>query len=300
VKLKLPLFLCSLLVTFALEAQELEPRAYSNTQTGVNLLGLALGFSEGNILLDPALPIEGLKGDLRFGAVRYARTFGLLDRSAKVGIMVPFTSGDWAGNVEGQPGERSATGLGDVRVSMHWNFFGAPALGGSDIRKYRQQTIIGGNLRFILPTGDYDNDELINLGSNRWSTRAELGISRSWGSWTLEAIGNAWFYGENDDFLGGRKLEQDEMFVAKTHLVYSIRPGFWVGLGLGYGEGGRTSVNGVPRDNEQKNWRFGATLAYPINTRHGVSATLGSGRNDGAGGDFDSVVIAYQYAWGDI
>ena len=200
---------------------------------------VAVGFSEGNILLDPALPIEGLKGDLRYGAVRYVRTLDLLERSAKLGILLPFTSGDWSGRVDDLPGERSATGLGDLRLTLQWNFLGAPALGKSEIGKYRQGTIVGANLRVIVPSGDYDNDKLINLGSNRWSTRAELGVSRSWGPWTLEAIGNAWCYGENDDFFGGKKLEQDELFVAKTHLMYSFRPGFWVGLGLGYGEGGR-------------------------------------------------------------
>ena len=99
---------------------------------------------------------------------------------------------------------------------------------------------MGANIRVLAPTGDYENDELINLGSNRWATRAELGVSRNLGNWTVEAAGNIWIYGDNDDFLGGKTLAQDNMYVIKSHLIYSFRPGFWFGLGLGYGEGGRT------------------------------------------------------------
>ncbi|MCZ6831242.1 MAG: transporter [Gammaproteobacteria bacterium] len=283
-----------------LPAQELEPRASSNTQTGVNLLGMGMGDSEENILLDPALPIEGLKGDLRFGVLRYIRTLGFMERSAKVAVMVPFTSGDWRGLQDSEYRERNASGLGDLRMTAQWNFLGAPALGKSDIRRYRQDTIVGANLRVIVPTGDYNSNRAINLGSNRWTTRAELVVSRSWGSWTLEDVGSVWIYGDNDDFFDGQKLAQDERYVLKTHLVYLFRPGFWFGLGLGYGEGGRTSVDGVRRNNRQQNWRQGATLAYPINVWHGLSVTLGSGRNDGAGGDFDTIAVGYQYAWGDI
>ena len=78
--LSVTLMLCQ---SGVLSAQELEPRAYSNTQTGVNLLGVGLGYSEGNILLDPALPIEGLKGDLTESvAVRHKRVRALPDGAA--------------------------------------------------------------------------------------------------------------------------------------------------------------------------------------------------------------------------
>ena len=47
-----------------LSAQELEPRTYAQTPTGVNFIAVGYGLSTGNVLMDPALPIEGLDADL--------------------------------------------------------------------------------------------------------------------------------------------------------------------------------------------------------------------------------------------
>ena len=287
-------------VSLTAHAQELEPRAYSNTAIGVNLVGIVAGFSRGNVLLDPSLPIEDLDGDVEYGAVQYLRSFGLFDRSAKIKILVPFTRGDWVGSLEGVPSQRKASGFGDVRLTVDWNFIGAPALRASELRGYRQGTIVGTSIRIIAPTGEYDNTKVINLGSNRWSYRFELGASHPIGAWTVEAAAAVWSYGNNDDFVNGNYLQQDDLWILKTHLVYSFRPGFWLGAGIGYGNGGRTIVNGVPRDNRQENWRIGATLAYPFNRKHGASLTLGTGFNQGAGADFDTIAVAYRYAWGRI
>lgn len=289
-----------LVAAMPVAGQELEPRTYSNTAVDVNLVGVAAGYSRGNILLDPTLPIEDLIGDLKFGVFQYLRSFGLLGRSAKADLFVPFTGGDWRGSLEGVAAERKATGFGDARVTFSWNFSGAPAMRASEMADYRQGTIVGGSVRIVIPTGDYDPSRLINLGSNRWSYRLELGASRAIGNWTIEGIGALWTFGVNDDYFDGNRLQQERLWVAKTHLIYTFRPGYWVGAGLGYGAGGRTVVNGQPSDNRQENWRIGATLAYPLNRKHGVSVTLGSGFNRGAGGDFDSVFLGYRYAWGAI
>jgi hypothetical protein len=282
------------------DAQELEPRTYANTAIGVNLVGAVVGFSRGNVLLDPALPIEDLDGDVKYGALQYLRSFALLGRSAKAKIMVPFTSGDWKGTLEGEQRARSADGFGDMRLTLEWNFIGAPAMTGQELRNYEQQTIVGASLRVIAPTGDYDKTKLINLGSNRWSYRFEVGASRALGNWNVEGIGAVWTFGNNDEFFDGNYLQQDELWVLKTHVVYSFRPGLWIGAGVGYGNGGRTAVNGVPRDNKQENWRVGATFAYPINRQHGISFIVGSGFNQGAGSDFDTIAVAYRFAWGGL
>lgn len=280
--------------------QELEPRTYANTAVGVNLIGIAAGFSRGNILLDPSLPVEDLDGDLKYGAVQYLRSFGLLERSAKLKVLLPFSAGDWTGTFQGAPVQRKADGFGDLRMSLEWNFSGAPAMTAQNIRKYQQKTIVGASIRLIVPTGDYDKTKALNLGSNRWSYRLELGASRALGAWTIEGAAAVWAFGNNDSFFNGNYLQQDPLWVVKTHLIYSFRPGFWLGVGFGYGGGGRTTLNDMRRDDQQENWRIGAKLAYPINKHHGISVRVGSGFNRGAGADFDTVAIAYRFAWGKI
>jgi hypothetical protein len=109
----------------------------------------------------------------------------------------------------------------------------------------------------VTPSSDYNDAKLLNLGSNRWSFRPELGVSKSIGKWTGELIGNVWIFGDNDKFFGGGTLEQDPLYVAKAHFIYTFRPGLWLGFGVGYGAGGQTSVSGVKANTKQKNIRWG-------------------------------------------
>lgn len=279
-------------------AQELEPRTFANTPTGVNIFSAGYAYSSGNVLLDPTLPIEDLDGKLNIGLIGYGRTFGLFNRNAKLKVFVPYAFGDWKGEFEGAAAEREAQGFGDIRLKLEWNFFGAPALNGKQFQSYQQKTIVGTSVMIVAPTSDYNSDELLNLGSNRWAVRTELGVSRAIGSWTLELIGNVWWFGSNNNFVGGNKLEQDPLYVAKGHLIYSFRPGLWVGFGLGYGRGGQSQVNGVPRATEQENFRFGLSAAYPINKQHGLVGSFTRAQNSGAGAEFDVFSLRYQYAWG--
>jgi len=278
--------------------QELELRTYANTPTGINIFALGYTHSSGNVFLDPALPVNNLDGQLNIALVGYARTFSLLGRNAKFKTFLPYAFGDWKGTVSGVPETRDASGFGDVRVKLEWNFYGAPALNAKDFSSWKQKTIVGGSILLVAPTSQYESDEFINLGSNRWVIRPELGVSRAIGKWTLELVGNVWLFGDNDEFLVDNTLEQDPLYVAKGHVIYTFRPGLWLGLGLGFGDGGQTQFNNVPGNTEQDNFRFSATAAYPINRQHGLIGSYTRAQNSGAGAEFNAFTVIYQYAWG--
>jgi hypothetical protein len=281
-------------------AQELEPRTYNNTPIDINLVTIGYAYSSGNVLLDPTLPIEDLDGKLNIMLTGYARTFSLLGQNAKFKAFVPYAFGDWKGSLDGIPAEREAQGFGDIRLKLEWNFYGAPALNAEEYRSWQQKTIVGGSVLLVAPTSDYNSDKLLNLGSNRWAIRPEIGVSQGFGKWTLELIANVWLFGDNDNFFGGNTLEQDPLYVAKGHLIYTFRPGFWLGLGLGYGRGGQSEVDGIPRATEQENFRYALHAAYPINKQHGISASYTSAKNVGAGAEFDAFAMRYSYAWGKL
>jgi len=287
------------LVCFSATAQEIEPRTYANTPIGIHLLAAGYAWSNGYVLLDPALPIEDLDASLNVLFLRYTRTFALFGDNAKFSTLLPWIKGDWKGSVGGEPSKRKDTGIGDAWIGVDWNFAGAPALTREEFARHEPSTVFGASLRVSMPIGDYDADKVLNLGSNRWSVRAELAASKRLGGWTVEAVGGVRGFTENDDFLGNQKLEQDPLWFVKTHLIYSFnRPGMWLAGGIAYGRGGRTSLDGEAKNTTQENWRLGAVFAYPIHARHGVVLRVLSGINDGAGSDFDTVGIAYQYAWG--
>ncbi|KPJ81340.1 MAG: hypothetical protein AMJ58_05475 [Gammaproteobacteria bacterium SG8_30] len=280
-------------------AQELEPRKYAIVPVGTNILSVGYAWSNGNVLLDPALPIEDLDANIQVGFAQFVRAFGLFGRSAKFAVMVPWSAGDWSGTLEGNVETQYASGMGDAHLGLEWNLYGAPAHAAAQSAPRRSETQVGASLRVSLPTGRYDNTELLNLGSNRYTLRAELGLARTRNRWTYEAMATVWFFTDNDDFLEGSRLSQRPLYVAKLGAAYSFdRPGVWASLGVGFGEGGQTKVDGVPRNTQQNNWRLSVSFAYPLAPQHGLRLTYATGITLKAGSDFDTVALAYLYTWG--
>ena len=178
------------------------------------------------------------------------------------------------------------------------NFIGAPALAPRDFRTYRQGTVVGARFEVITPTGDYDPTKLINLGTNRWGFKPEIGISQAFGRWNVDAALTAWFFTDNDDFFGGATLSQDPLYAVQGALVYNLRPGFWLALNVGYANGGTTTVNGIRANTLQDNSRIGATVQYPFTARQGLRFGLNRGMTTRIGADFTSVFVGYQVMWG--
>jgi hypothetical protein len=98
----------------------------------------------------------------------------------------------------------SRSGWSDTFVRFATNLYGAPPLAGKDFADYRartkDETIVGAGLAVRLPTGDYEDDKLINLGQNRFAFRPQLGLVVSRGKWTSELTAEVAFYTDNDDF----------------------------------------------------------------------------------------------------
>lgn len=282
----------------AVYAQEFEPRTYAVAPVGLNFIGFGYGFATGGVFMDPALAAENVEGDVHVVVARYVRTLSLFNRPSKVKLIVPWSEGHWEGFVENEFRIRDASGLADARIVVETMFSGAEVVTPQEMKSYKPGTVFGVSLQAIAPTGNYDNTKAINLGSNRWTFVPEIGMSTPLGKWSLEAAVGAWLFTDNDDFVNGRNLAQDPLLIAKLLAVRQIRGGFWWAIGGGYGYGGRTTVDGVPRATIQRNWRIFAMAAYPITPQQGVSISIGSGGNAGAGTDFDAISVGYQFSWG--
>ena len=283
----------------AVGAQELVARAYANTPVGLNFIAVGYGYSAGNVFFDPALPFEDTDARINAVFVRYVRSLELFGKPAKVKATLPWTTGHWEGFLDGEHRTRDATGLADVRVGFDILVSGAPPLEPAGFATFNQRTIIGLSFDVIIPTGKYEPTKLINISSNRWAFNPELAVSQNLGrGWTGEAVGSVWLFTDNDDFFAGLTLEQDTLFALKLSAIHTIRPGFWWGFGLGYGQGGATRVDGVVRQTLQRNWRFAAFLAYPLSPKQGVVVSLLSGVTRRVGADFDAIAVAYQFSWG--
>jgi hypothetical protein len=279
-------------------AQELEPRALINAPVGVNFLVVTSGYVHGNVLLDPALPLEN--GNARLGTfgVGYMRSVGVFGLAGRIGFAVPVATGRWEATVAGTDTTTTRTGFGDPILKFAINFIGSPALRMGEFRNYHQSTVVGLSCVVVLPLGQYMPERLVNLGSNRWAFAPRLGASQVLGRWVLEAYAGATFYTTNDDFFGGQTLTQDPFFDAQAHVIYGIRGrDLWAAGSVGYGWGGRSTIDGVPKG-RLENTRLSAVLRLPLARGHALKLVYINGLHTGLGIDFDTFQLAYQYAWG--
>lgn len=296
--LVLVLVLVVTLLSNFVQAQEIEPRAYTNAPIGVNFLVAGIGYSEGGISFDPAVRLTNANIKTDLAALAYARVLDIGGQSAKFDLIVPYASLNGTADYIGQPVARDISGFGDPKLRLSMNFLGAPALTLDQFAGYRHDLIVGGSLQVSLPIGQYDPAKLVNIGSNRWYVKPELGMSKGWGQWTLELSTGATIFGENEDFFGGKRREQAPIYSFQSHLVYGFSAGIWGALTAAYFTGGQTKIDGVRGHDLQQNTRIGATLAWPIDRRNSIKLHASSGVYTRTGTDFDTIGLAWQYRWG--
>ena len=285
-------------LTVLMQAQDLEPRAYSNSPTGLNIILAGFGHTTGSVLTDPALPVENVSIESDLGLFAFATTLNVFGKSGKIDVVVPYASLLAEGLVFGVPHIREVEGFADPAIRFSVNFIGAPALTAAQFASYKQDLIVGASLRVAVPLGQYDDDKLVNVGSNRWSFKPEIGISKAVGAWTFEIAPAVALYTNNGSFFNGHTREQDPLYSVQTHICYSFRSGCWVGLDGAYFNGGSTTVDGVANDDRHEGIRLGVTFAVPITRHHSAKLYAITGFNGDGDHDFDAVGLAWQYRWG--
>ncbi len=280
-------------------AQQLTPNAYAPSPVGANIAILSDNYSTGDVSVDPSLPVQDLHATINTAGVGYGRTFGLFGRYTNIGFLLPYVHGDLHGTYLGQPQAVSPTGFGDPQVRLAVNLYGAPAMSLRDFAGYLPQTILGASLVVVAPFGDYDDTKLINIGSNRWAFKPELGFSRTNGPWTLEADVAAWLFTDNTDFARGKVRSQEPIGALQLHATYTIKPHMWVAVDGTYYSGGRTTINGQQNFDLQKNSRVGVTFALPLGRQQSLKFAYSRGARTTIGGDFETIGVSYQYLWFD-
>jgi hypothetical protein len=228
----------------------------------------------------------------------YARALDVWGRSGKVDVVLPYAWLSGTAEVEGQPRARDVSGLADPRLRVSVNFYGAPALALPEFAHYRQDVILGASLQVSVPLGQYDPDKLVNIGTNRWSVKPELGLSKAWGPLTLELTSGVTLYTDNHDFFGGKTRAQAPIYSVQGHVSYTLGAGIWVALDGTYYTGGRTTVDGVEGNDLQQNSRLGVTVALPVHRYLSVKLYGSTGVSTRTGSDFTAGGLFFQYRWG--
>jgi hypothetical protein len=280
-------------------AQEIEPRAYSPSPSGVNFLIAVAGHSQGGVLTDPSLPVTDIEAQIDALGFGYGRTFGVAGRSANVALAVPYIEVDASGNVGEQRTAVTREGFGDARLRLAMNLIGAPAMTPREFAQRVPRTTLGASLTVNIPTGEYLPDKLVNIGTNRWALKTEIGLTHPRGKWLLEAYAGAWWFQDNDEFFGGQRREQDPLAGVQVHVSYTFRPRLWLALNTTFYAGGQTTIDGVGKRDRQANSRAGLTFSMPLRKDYSLKFNWSRGATTRIGSNFTTYGIGLQYAWMD-
>ncbi len=289
-----------LALTHDASAQDLEPRAYSSSPTGTNFLVLGYARSSGGVLFDATVPITDVDAKLNAGSIGLGRTFSLGGRMALLTAALPYSWGKIEGRVAEEARQITRSGLVDARFKLSVNLLGPPALPAAQFVKTARRTVAGASLTAVAPTGQYDPQKLINLGSNRWAFKPEVGVSHPVGRWDLDAYAGVWFFTTNETFFpGGATRRQDPIVAFQGHASYTFKPRAWAAVDATWYGGGKATVDDGPESSAIRNARLGATLAWPIGRRQSLKVAYSDGASTRSGSDFRTLAVAWQLLWMD-
>ncbi len=291
-----------LLATLPGFCQDIEPRRWSHLPIGSSFSGVAYAYTKGDVTFDPVLRIEDGTFNLSSAALKYIYAFEMLGKSARVDLTQTYQSGTWSGLLDGVPTSVERDGFADTNLRFAVNLYGAPPLAGQEFRDYRAktdcETIVGIGLVMQPPTGQYFEDKLINLGSNRYTFTPQFGVVHTRGKWSGELSSSASFYTDNNDFFHDKQLEDDCYLVGQGHLIYTFMPGLWLGASLGYGYGGASTINGVSAHDRKGNVGWGLSAGIPASRVFGFKiAYIGTRTDQKTGSDTNTLAIGCSLQW---
>jgi hypothetical protein len=282
----------------SVNAQVLEPRSYSNIPVGMNFLLTAYGYNYGGVLFDPSIPLENANIKIHASALAYAHTVKMGKKLGKFDMIVPYAWLSGTAEFNGELVSRVVSGLGDPSVRVSVNLLGAPALSLAEFKDYRQNFILGASFQVFMPLGQYDPDRIVNIGTNRFAFKPELGISKTVGPLFVDLAAAVSFYTVNNNFYQGKTRSQAPIGSVQGHVIYSFTKGMWAAIDGTYYWGGSTTLEGVKGNDLQKNTRLGFTFVLPLNIHNSLKFNYSTGVSTRTGSDFDTFALAWQYRWG--
>lgn len=209
--------------------------------------------------------ISGVTTDVTSQSLIVSRILDVGGRTGGLSLVLPYADIDVAAG----PFGTGAAGTGDIGIVAEVNLFGAPALSREAFADWTPETFASFHLLATLPTGGYDPDEAVNVGSNRWSLAPTINYSYTPDAgWTwLETYVTARIFGDNTDAPGAAgTLEQRPLYQVELHASRNLTPDFWISADAYHDRGGETVLDGAGQDNAADTWRLGAGLGLRVGT----------------------------------
>jgi hypothetical protein len=279
-------------------AQDMEPRSYAVVPVGLHAMAFSYTFSNGNVITEGSSPVQDLKVTNNVMNLGYVQTFSLFGKLSRVAVGLPYGFLNGTARFRGADTAGSRNGFYDGRIKIGMNLFGSPVLHPANFIKFEEHTVLGVSLVISVPVGQYFPSKLINLGSNRWGFKPEIGASHREGRLFYEAYAGIWLYTNNGEYFQKTSLSQKALYSFQGHVDYTFQHGKYVALNGGFAQGGETYVSDIEQDNVQQNWRIGATFSTPVFNKHqSVKAMVNTGVATRAGQNYTAFTLVYQYSW---
>ena len=290
---------CLIFFTTTMSAQDLNPRAYTRVPVDLPFIVAGFGYTYGSVLLDPTLPIKDLEAKVETPSLGVGTTFSLFGLTSQAFVALPYSWAQVSGKVVGEDSSITRSGLGDTRFRLSVLFLGAPAVTMTQFAKSSPQSVLGASITVIAPTGQFLSDKLINLGTNRWSFKPEIGLSYMvTKQWFIDLYAGVWLFTNNDSFYPGNSVRsQDPLIALQTHISYNFNPIMWAAIDLTYYTGGQSSINNIYNDDRQNNSRIGATFNFPISKQSAIKIAYSTGAIIRFGSNFSTISAAWQIAF---
>jgi hypothetical protein len=291
-------YLAATMMFVMARAQEMEPRSYAVVPAGLHAAAISYTYTNGDVISDFTSPVQDLKVSTSTILLGYVQTFALFNKLARIAVAMPAGYLSGTAKFYGDDTAGTRTGFYDGRIKFGINLIGSPVMTPASFQKFQEHTVLGVSMVISVPIGQYYPAKLINLGSNRWGFKPEVGFSQREGRLFYEMYTGVWFFTNNEAYLKNSILAEKMLFSLQGHVDYTFKHGKYVALNAGFADGGETSLNTVERNDEQQNWRLGMTFSTPVFNKHqSLKLLVNTGIATRAGQNYTSLTLAYQYSW---
>ena len=276
-------------------AQMYGPRQFWPAAVGTDVLTVSGIYMSSNTIVDTNIVYPNLKVDTYVVAPSYSRYFGLGSTLLQATVAVPYAWADVKVSEARSGLNRNPRrdGLTDSYAHLIVGLLNAPALSpkefGAFMGRDNPGVVVMGMAGLYAPTGAYDPDRVVNIGTNRWTFRLGVPItarlSRNWApgkTTTFEVLPTVDLFTPNNNpsqpefdfqFQGlpvGQAITrllpkpsqttQDPLAALEMHLTHDLSKRLYVSLDSYSKAGGGTWADGVYNDNQQLWSGLGATL----------------------------------------
>jgi hypothetical protein len=197
---------------------------------------------------------------------------------------------------------QSTSGFGDPSMQLTMNLFGTPPLISTvDLLNYEPTWTLDAAVMLGVPIGQYESDQVVNMGLNRVYGRVAFPFKVHFGPFTpgymtsLEFTPSVWLFAENDDFLG-QELDNDPMVQFEGHLTHDFTPTFFASLDLLYRSGFQSKIDGVEAGDELNIGNIGFTFNFQVTDN--VALRAGYSSNVFGDNEVKNSVIRIQLVYG--